>query len=158
LDATVPAAQALGLVVMQSYVAIGALALAAGFAAWRLRSTWLQVLLLGLLALLGAPRWGSAGDLLQHFLIGWAGVLLIWWAVHRVVRFNLLGYFLIAMLTLLTAATAQLLPQPNFYFRANGWALIAVTLALLLWPLVIWRASARTERLAHGGSTPQNPL
>jgi hypothetical protein len=150
LDATMPAAQALGLAVMQSYAAVGALALTAGFAAWRLPRIWLQVLLLGLLALLGAPRWGSPGDLLQSFLVGWASLLLIWWAAHRVARFNLLGYFLIALLTLLVAAAPQMLRQPNLYFRANGWALAAVALALLLWPLLAWQRARNLNSGTEG--------
>ena len=139
LDATLPALQVLAGAVTQSFIAIGVLALAAGFASWYLRGAWKQASLLGLLALLGAPRWGSAGDLLQNVLIGWAGLLLIWWAAHRVVRFNLLGYFLAAALPILAAAAAELLRQPNFYFRTNGWALVAAAVALLLWPVISWQ-------------------
>jgi hypothetical protein len=117
----------------------------------------MQVLLLGLVALLGAPAWGggSAGDLLQNVLTGWAGLALIWWAAHRVVRFNLLGYFLAAALLLLATAAAELLRQPNFYFRANGWAVVAAAVALLLWPIIAWQRGNRAltgPSPAHGAN------
>jgi hypothetical protein len=154
LDATLPALQTLAGVVMFGFIAIGVLALAAGFAAWYLHGAWKQALLLGLLALLGAPRWGSVGDLLQNVVVGWAGLLLIWWAVHRVVRFNLLGYFLTAALLLLAPAAAQLLRQPNTYFRANGWAVVAAAVALFLWPFIAWRRGARVVESAGHGDSP----
>jgi len=154
LDATLPALQALAGAVTQSFIAIGVLALAAGFASWYLRSVWLQALLLGLLALAGAPRWGSAGDLLQNALAGWAGLLLIWWAAHRVVRFNLLGYFLAAALLLLATAAAELLRQPNLYFRANGWAVVATAVALLLWPVIAWQGARQRVSRAPDGVNP----
>jgi membrane protease YdiL (CAAX protease family) len=146
LDAVLPAVQALASSVMFSFIAIGMLALAAGFAASHLRGTWKQVALLGLLALLGAPRWGSTGELIQSFVMGWAALLLLWWAVHRIARFNLLGYFLGAALLLLVTSAVQLLRQPNLYFRANGWTLLAAAGALLLWAVRAWRRGARTVR------------
>ena len=154
LDAAPPALQALASVVMFGLIFIAVLALAAGFLSSYLRAAWKQALLLGLLALLGAPRWGSTGDLLQSVLAGWAGLLLLWWAVHRVVRFNLLGYFLAAALVLLATGAAELLRQPNFYFRANGGTLLVAAVALLLWPLIAWRRGARAVNGADGGNSP----
>jgi len=148
-DVALPALQALASAVTTGFVAIGVLALAAGFAAWYVRNPWMQALLLGLLALLGAPGGGSAGALVQNVLTGWAGLLLIWRAAHRVVRFNLLGYFLAVALTLLAAAAAELLRQPNFYFRANGWALVGAAFLLLLWPLIAWQHGNRAAAAAN---------
>ena len=139
---------------MVSFIAIGVLALAAGFASAYLRETWKQALVLGLLALLAAPRWGSAGDLVQNFVMGWALLLLLWWAARRIVRFNLLGYFLAAALLLLATSAVQFLRQPNAYFRANGWALVAAASVLLLWPLGSWHRGARVPNVADSDGSP----
>jgi hypothetical protein len=152
VDAMPPALAALANAVTQSYIAIGVLALAAGFAAWYVRRPWMQALLLGVLALLSAPRWGSSAELAQNVLVAWAGLLLVWWAAHRVVQFNLLGYFVAAVLLSLMPAAIELMRQPDFYFQVNGWALLAAALASILWPLIAWRrvsAGVRNEAAAN---------
>ena len=154
LDATLPALQSLASAAMFSFIAVGVLALAAGFAHSHLRGAWKQTLLLGLLAFLAAPRWGSPGDLVQNFVMGWTVLLLLWWAVRRVVPFNLLGYFLATTLLLLATSAVQLLRQPNTYFRANGWALMAAAAILLLWPLGSWRRGPRAPAVVGTGDSP----
>jgi hypothetical protein len=47
----------------------------------------------------------------------------------------------VALLTLLAAA-AQLLEQPDAFYRANGYAVILMMLLLLAWPLSVWRMRA----------------
>jgi hypothetical protein len=145
LDAAPPALQALASAVMFSVVAIGLLAMAAGFAHSYLRDAWKQMLMLGLIALLATPRWGSTAELLQSFVAAWAALLLIWWVARRFFRFNLQAYFLTVALLTLTGAAAELLGQPNTYFRANGGVLLIGALALLLWTWRAWRrADTRT--------------
>jgi hypothetical protein len=135
--------QALASAVMFTFVSVGVLALATGFASSYLRGAWNQALALGVLAFVAAPRWGSSAELLQNVMLGWAALLLLWWTVQRAFRFNLLGYFLTVALLVLVNAAAELLRQPNLYFRANGALLVAVALALLLWPLLAWRRGSR---------------
>jgi hypothetical protein len=147
LDAAPPALQVMARAVMFGFIAIGVLALAAGFTAGYMRETWKQISALGVLAILAAPRWGSPGELLQNTLVGWAALLLLWWVVHRILRFNLLAYFLTTSLLLLANAAADLLRQPNTYFRANGAVLIVAIFMLLAWPLIAWR-SGRARRSA----------
>jgi hypothetical protein len=155
LDAAPPALQALARAIMFGVVAVGVLALVAGFASSYLGGAWKQVLALGVLAVLLAPRWGSAAELLQNTLVGWAALLLLWWAIRRVVRFNALAYFLIVALLALANAAADLLRQPNFYFRANGAILLASALALLLWPLLAWRGGlSKAQTNTNDSSTP----
>jgi hypothetical protein len=141
LDATLPALQVLAVSILQSLIGIGALALIVGFFALYLRDLWKQIVLLGLIAFLIAPRWGSTADLLQNVFVGCAALLLVWWLVRGIVLFNLLAYFLTAMLLLLVASAVQLLQQPNSYFRANGIALLVASAALVIWPLYEWRRS-----------------
>jgi hypothetical protein len=139
----------------QSFATIGVLALALGFASWYLRRAWMQALLLGIAAVLIAPRWGSAGDLLQNAVAGWVVLALIWWGAQCVVRFNLLGYFLVAMLTSLVVAAAELLRQPNSYLRGNGWVIVAAAVLLLLWPLAAWNRRAPGDETIRAGD-PSN--
>jgi len=42
----------------------------------------------------------------------------------------------------LLAAAAQLLGQPDAFYRENGYAVIVMMLLLLLWPLAVWRMPA----------------
>jgi hypothetical protein len=134
-----PALQSLARAVLLSFVAVGVLALVAGFAASYLRGAWKQVLVLGLVALLAAPRWGSTAELLQDVAMNWAGLLLLWWAAQRIFRFNFLAYLLTSLLLVLTNDASELLRQPNYYFRTNGALLLVAALLLLLWPLLKWR-------------------
>jgi hypothetical protein len=66
-------------------------------------------------------------------------IAVVWLGVTRVVRFNLMGYFLLSAMIVLGPAAVELLQQPNSYFHANGYALVGFAVALLLWPLLEWR-------------------
>ncbi|PYU28724.1 MAG: hypothetical protein DMG32_02020, partial [Acidobacteria bacterium] len=61
LDANWPAVNALTNAVTYSVLTVGIIALVLGFAARYLRWPWIQLILLAALAMLSAPRWGSAG-------------------------------------------------------------------------------------------------
>jgi hypothetical protein len=66
----------------------------------------------------------------------------IWYGVTRIVRFNVLGYFLLAAMTALVPAAIELLEQSNPYLRANGYAVAAAAITLLAWPLIQWQRRA----------------
>jgi hypothetical protein len=70
-----------------------------------------------------------------------------------VVRFNPLAYFLLAALPGLAMAAAELLQQPNTFFRANGWLAAAAAVVLVAWPLVAMRTASpdRTVSAATAG-------
>jgi hypothetical protein len=139
LDFLLPSLHVAGSSVARSFIGIGLLALALGFASYCLRSSAIQTLLLGVAALLAAPSGGSAGEFGQKAFATFAGLLFVWWGARKLVRFNLLGYFLVAISLSLAPAAAELLRQPDPFFRANGWAVIALLGALLLWPLAAWQ-------------------
>ncbi len=135
----VPAAQSIGGTVSHSLFLTGLVALVAGFVAACVRPRWLRVLLVVLAALAMVGSWGSPAHFAKQALLNLIALGVLWWGVTRVVRFNLLGYFLlVATMTLLRGAL-ELLQQPNSFFRANGYAVVAFLLALLIWPLVAWR-------------------
>ena len=146
LDAGQPALYAIALAVPRSFFAVGGLALVLGFASWYVRRAWQHVALLLVVALLLAPQWGSVGDFLQSAAVTFFSLAVIWWGARRVVRFNLLGYFLTVALLLLAGPALDLLRQPNSFFHANGWALAASGLLLLLWPLIAWQTAGEPAR------------
>jgi Type II CAAX prenyl endopeptidase Rce1-like len=142
LDASQPALYAIAVAITRSFFTVGGLALALGFASWYLRRAWQQTaLLLAVAVLLVAPS-GSAGDFLQSAAVTFVSLAIIWWGAQRVVRFNVLGYFLMTALLLLAGPALDLLRQPNSFFHANGWALAASGVVLLLWLLRAWQRPA----------------
>ena len=64
--------------------------------------------------------------------------------VQRVIRFNMLGCLLIAASLGLLGGAAQMLAQPDAFYRTNGYALIVLMILLLAWPLAVWRMRAST--------------
>jgi len=81
----------------------------------------------------------TAGGFARSAVFSLLFVAAVWWGVTRVARFNLLGYFLLLMVTALIPQAVELLAQPNAYFHAQGYAVIAIGAALLAWPLVAWQ-------------------
>ncbi len=148
LDANWPAVNALTNAITYSALVIGIIALVLGFAALYVRRIWMHVILLLALALLSAPRWGSAGDLAQSSLLNFVELAVIWWGAMYLVERNFLGYFLLAMLLSLSPAIDGLLRQPNTYYRANAVLLIAAAAILLVLPIVWWRGTARRHEIA----------
>jgi len=68
--------------------------------------------------------------------------------VARVVRLNLLGYFLVLALPSLVIGAQELLSQPNGFYRQQGYVVLAVTVALLVWPLLEWMRAKPTSATA----------
>jgi len=141
LDAYLPAGQEIGRAIISGLFLAGLIALAGGFLGAIFRQRWVRLLLFFLLAAALVGDWGSPPDFFRQFL-GRALVLAI--AVlgaRRLVRFNLLGYFLIAAITALSGPAVELFSQPNSFYRANGIAVAIAMAALLAWPLLAWRSS-----------------
>ena len=76
--------------------------------------------------------------------MGLAEIAVIWWGA-KLARFNLLGYVLVIMLLSLAGGAQGLLNQPNAFYRANGWALVAAIGMLLCWFLGGWLKGAGVE-------------
>jgi hypothetical protein len=70
---------------------------------------------------------------------------LLVFGITRVVRFNMLGYFLVVAGTSLVAASAKLVSQPDGFYRGNGYAVLLILAGLLAWPLAAWNTRAREE-------------
>ncbi|HXN24447.1 MAG TPA: type II CAAX endopeptidase family protein [Candidatus Dormibacteraeota bacterium] len=145
LDAYVPAAQAIGGALVAGLGAAGVIALAAGFTGSEVRHRSLRILLFLLLAGCLVGEWGSAGDFAKQLLGRVILLGVVWLGTERLVRFNVLAYFLLGAGMRLVGAAMELLSQPNAFYRRNGFAVVAAILALLLWPLWAWRAAKQRE-------------
>ena len=143
LDAILPAASRLGGTVLDGLRITAYVALFASFVAAKVRRTWLRVLLffVGALAVVGGS-WGTPADFAKQFLarVILLGVLVL--GVRYIMRFNLLGCFLVVAGTSLVTGAAELLAQPDAFYRANGYAVLLMLAALFVWPLAAWRFSS----------------
>ena len=142
LDGYVPGGSALGSALSTGLLMTASIGLAAGFVACHLPKKWMRsAFFLGAAAALMGDS-GSPADFTKRVLIAIALVGVVWLAVRKVIRFNLLACFLLAALPGLVTSAAELLRQPNPFFRANGWLAAAAAIVFLAWPLVAMRTAA----------------
>jgi general stress protein CsbA len=139
-DAIFPAASILGGTLVQALFMTGIVVAVASFLAAQVRQPWLRILLLlsGALALVGGG-WGSPADLAKQFLARLILLAVLVFGVQRVMRFNILGCLLIVAGTSLFGGAAELLSQPDPFYRANGYAVLLMLVLLYAWPLAAWR-------------------
>jgi membrane protease YdiL (CAAX protease family) len=142
LEARWPGLSAIASAVILSFLQTGLLCLAAGFLADCVRSRWLRGALAVAVAVLMASGYASMGSFARAAGLTLLTLAVIWLGVTQLARFNLMGYFLLIMLLALAEGGGQLLQQPNPFFRANGYAVVAFAVALLAWPVVAWRRAA----------------
>ena len=62
--------------------------------------------------------------------------------VRYLMRFNLLGCFLVVAGTSLVTGAAEMLAQPDAFYRGNGYAVLLMLALLFAWPLAAWRFSS----------------
>jgi len=141
LDVLSPAAGALASAVVVAFLVAVLVGLAAGLIAAYVRPLWMRAALLILYAALLATNDASPGAFFRDAAIHLVVVAALWYGVTQIVRFNVLGYFLLAAIFALVPAAMELMEQPNSYLHANGYAVIAIALAILAWPLIRWRSS-----------------
>ncbi len=142
LDAVFPAAAILGFAVRSGLTLTAAVATAAGFIVSMIRPMWLRagVFVLAVLALGGfAANWHDPMDVAKKMVIAavWIGVIDV--MVRYVVRFNVLGYFLIVAGLFLLGGAGEMLRHPDYFYRVNGYGLLLGLVVLFGWPLVAWR-------------------
>ena len=142
LDAVFPAAAILGFAVRSGLTLTGLVATTAGFIVSMIRPMWLRagVFVLAVLALGGfAANWHDPMDVAKKMVIAavWIGVIDV--MVRYVVRFNVLGYFLIVAGLFLLGGAGEMLRHPDYFYRVNGYGLLLGLVVLFGWPLVAWR-------------------
>ncbi len=142
-DAYVPAAAILGTSLLHSLLFTGGVALAASFIAAQLRAPWMRALiyLLGSLALM-STNWGGPADFAKQWVaeVILLGVLVF--GVRVVMRFNVLGCFLVLAIIALIGGAADLLGQPDHFYKLNGYGVVVALLLLLAWPFFAWRTGS----------------
>jgi hypothetical protein len=139
-DALFPAASIVGGTALRGLLFTGLVAATAAFIAAQVRPTALRVLLLlfGALALAGG-NWGSPADLAKQFLTRLILLCIVVFGVRWVMRFNILGCFLVVAATSLLGGATELLSQPDSFYRANGYAVLLALILLFGWPFLGWR-------------------
>jgi hypothetical protein len=152
-DALLPAAVILGGAVQHAWLRTGLLALIAAFVGAHVRQPAVRILLLlfGSLSIVGSG-WGSPGDLATGFLgqLIALGVLVL--GVRYVMRFNVLGFFLLVAGTSLFSGGVELVSQPDSFYRANGYVVLLALVLLFAWPFVVWRMRGRAIAAGAEGS------
>jgi hypothetical protein len=149
LDATVPALAIIGSAVRGSLTWTALIGATAAFIAGLLRPLWMRAVLFGgaVLALGGfTSNWHDPMDVLKKMVIGAVWIAVIGLAVRHVIRFNVLGYFLILASLALLGGAAEMLKNPDRFYQLNGYALVVALIGLIAWPAVAWAAHGGGDR------------
>ena len=139
LDVLNPAAGSLASSVLAAFLAVGLVGLAAGLIAAYIRPVWMRAGLMILYAALMATNVATPGAFFRDAAFHLIVIAVLWYGVTHIARFNALGYSLLAAMLVLVPGAIELLEQPNPYLRANGYAVAAIALAILAWPLMRWQ-------------------
>jgi membrane protease YdiL (CAAX protease family) len=142
LDSAIPALAIIGNALRSGLTRMALVALAAAFIAGMIRPIWMRagVFALAVLTLGGfASNWSDPMDVVKRIVIGAMWIAVIDVTVRYVIRFNVLGYFLILTSLVLLAGASELLSQPEHFYRTNGYGVLMVLAALFLWPLFAWQ-------------------
>ena len=156
-DAVFPAAAILGGTLLDGLRMTAYVVVIASFVAARVKQTWCRVLLflVGALAVIGGS-WGGPADFAKQFLARLILLGVLVFGVRFVMRFNLLGCFLVIAGTSLASGAAELLAQPAAFYHRNGYAILLVLGLLFAWPLAAWRLNGPTSGMSgavSGAST-----
>jgi membrane protease YdiL (CAAX protease family) len=146
LDAVLPVMAILSSGVRTGLTMTALVAITAAFIASMIRTKWLRasVFVLAVLALGGfGANWHDPMDVAKRMIIGAVWIAVIDLAVRYVIRFNVLGYFLILAGLALLGGAGEMLGHPDYFYRANGYGVLVGLVLLFGWPLVGWR---RTEK------------
>jgi len=156
LDAVLPVAAIVGSSVRSGLTLTALIAITAAFIASMIRAKWLRacVFVLAVLALGGmGTNWHDPMDVAKKMIIGAVWIAVIDLAVRYVVRFNVLGYFLILAGIALLGGAGEMLRHPDYFYRANGYGALVALAALLGWPLAVWQRGEAVQKL-RGGNPP----
>jgi membrane protease YdiL (CAAX protease family) len=146
LDVLNPAIGTMASGILRSFLITGMVATAVALVAEYIRPRWMRAGMVVLVAVLLATNAATPGTFFREAAFHVAIFVAMWLGVKHIVRFNVLGYFLLAAVTMLVPGAVELIAQPNAYFHANGYAVIAFTAALLAWTLSSWLRNATSAR------------
>lgn len=141
-DAVFPGVGIFGSAILRALFIAGVLALAGAFLGAELRVRWLRLLLFFAVPVVLISDWGSTGDFLKQFFGALVLMAFVVFGIRHVARFNILGWSLVVGATGLLNGVAELLSEPDNFYRINGYIISAMLAALLAWPLIAWRLRA----------------
>jgi membrane protease YdiL (CAAX protease family) len=145
LDQLSPALGGFASGIAAAFVTAGFIGLATGLIAAYVRPAWMRAALLALVAVLMTSNVTTFASFLREAAVHLVVIFILWYGVTRIVRFNVLGYFLLAAMLALIPSALGLLQQPNPYFHANAYAVMAFAIGILAWPFVRWQRGAALE-------------
>jgi len=148
-DAIFPGIGVIGGTIFRALLTTGVLLLGGAFLGAELRVRWLRLVLFFAVAAGLVTSWGSPADFLKQFLATAILLGVVVFGIRRLVRFNLLGLFLVVACTALVASASELVSQPDTFYRTNGYGILLAVVLLLAWPLVTWRLRGQEARIAN---------
>jgi hypothetical protein len=142
-DATFPSAMVVGGAILMGLAVTGLILLAGAILGAELRLRWLRLVLFLALAAGMVFSWGSPTDFLKQFVLNLILLAFVVFGIRRVVRFNMLGLFLIAAGTVMLGGATQLLRQTDNFYHSQAYVVLVALAGLLAWPLVMARVGSR---------------
>jgi membrane protease YdiL (CAAX protease family) len=147
-DAVFPAAMVIGSAIFASLMVTGGIMLAGACLGAEIRVRWLRLTLFLALAAGLVSGWGSPLDFLKQFLSNLILLAFVVFGMRRVVRFNVLGLFVIVAGTNLLGGALQLARQTDGFYRFQAYLVLGALALLLACPLVAWRMGFRKNLVA----------
>ena len=137
-DSVLPGISISATAMLHGLLFTAAIAAMAGFIAAHCKSPIVRGLLFVMASLAMVGGWGSTADFLKQWIAALVFLAVVVFGVARVVRLNLLGYFLVLAIPTLLAGCVELLAQPNSFYHTQGMLCAAVLGALLAWVIAAW--------------------
>jgi membrane protease YdiL (CAAX protease family) len=137
-DSFLPAISVPATAVLHGLLFSGFIAVACGFILAHCKSPALRALLFVFGALAMVSNWGSPEDFLKQWTARAILLGVVVFGISRIVRLNLLGYFLVLAIPTLILGAEELASQPNDSYKHQAMAILAALAVLLLWPLLAW--------------------
>jgi hypothetical protein len=100
--------------------------------------------LLATLALM-PNNWGSPADFGKQWIAELILLSVLVLGVRYIMRFNILGCFLVLATIGLAGAAAELIAQRDRFYKGNGYTVVFALVMLLAWPVFAWRAGSASN-------------
>ncbi len=148
-DSFVPGISIPAAAVLRGLLISGIVAAVSGFVLAHCKSPIIRGMLfiLGSLAMVG--DWGSPSDFAEQWIAKSVFLAMVVFGVMKVVRLNLLGYFLVLTIPTLILGSVELLSQPDSFYQHQGIVCLVVLAALLAIPLLAWMTSKHGPPVEH---------